>query len=74
MTLGFRKTGNEIAVLSIFVFVFCMIGAGLDVLLEKRIDPRPVGAGCFFLIMGLYAHRMKNKRGQTPETAAPQTR
>lgn len=74
MNVRFRKTGNEIAVLSIFVFVCCMIGAGLDLLLEKRIDPRPVGAGCFFLIMGLYAQRMKNKRCQTSETVALQTK
>jgi F0F1-type ATP synthase assembly protein I len=73
MDLKFRKTGNEIAVLAIFVFVCCVVGAGLGWISDRHLNLRPVGLGCWFLIMGLYAQHLRNrKRTQTPETALPQ--
>ena len=74
MVLKFRKTGNEIAVLAVFVFTCCLVGAGLEWVAKKHLDPRPVGIGCWFLIMGLYAQHVRNrKKNETPEAAVPQT-
>jgi len=48
----------------------------LHTVFSKHLDPRPVGAGCLCLIIGLHAQRLKNKRnheagmftGSEPET------
>lgn len=42
MDLKFRKTGNELAVLSIFVLICCLLAAALEFITEKRINPCPL--------------------------------
>ncbi len=62
-SLRFERTGNELAILSVFVFICCLLGAIIQVSLGEGFNFVVLGAGCFILVLGLASHKqLRNKK------------
>ncbi len=61
-SLRFERTGNEVAILSVFVFICCLLGTIIQVLLGEGFNFVALGIGCFFLVLGLGHQQLRNKK------------
>ncbi len=61
-SLRFERTGNEVAILGVFVFICCLLGAIIQVSLGEGFNFVALGCGSFFLILGLRIQQLRNKK------------
>ena len=60
--LRFERTGNEVTILSVFVFICCLLGTIISVTLGEGFNFVALGCGSFFLILGLRIQQLRNKK------------
>ncbi len=60
--LRFERTGNEVTILSVFVFICCLLGAIIQVSLGEGFNFVALGFGWFVLVLGLAHQQRRNKK------------
>ena len=60
--LRFERTGNEVTILSVFVFICCLLGTIISVTLGEGFNFVALGSGCFVLVLGLAHQQLRNKK------------
>ena len=61
-SLRFERTGDEVAILGVFVFICCLLGTIISVTLGEGFNFVALGFGCFVLVLGLAHQQLRNKK------------